>query len=206
MISFLQGKLILKKDKYIVLDVSGVGYKVFLSQKTLLKIPEIGQNLNPSTKLRIDGEPSRTIKLFCYLNVRENALDLYGFFDEKELEFFEILNSITGIGPKVALEISSLGPLEKIKDRILAQDQKIFEGIPGVGRKRAMTIILELSGKIKDVSLAHPKKETKIDEAEDILVGLGFSRQRVKEALSRVSRDMASEERIKEALRILGKQ
>jgi len=190
MISHLQGKIILKKDKFIVLDVNGVGYKVFLSQKALLKIPEIGQNL----------------KLFCYLNVRETAMDLYGFFDEKELEFFEILNAITGIGPKVALEISSLGPLEKIKDRILAQDQKIFEGIPGVGRKRAMTIILELSGKIKDISLARPKKETKIDEAEDVLAGLGFPRQRVKEALSRVSRDMAPEERIKEALRILGKQ
>lgn len=206
MISYLSGVIIIKKEKFVVLDVNGVGYKVFLSQKTLLKIPEIGQNLNPSTKLRIDGEPSRTIKLFTYLNVRENALDIYGFFDEKELEFFEILNAITGIGPKVALEISALGPLEKIKDRILAEDQKIFEGIPGVGRKRAMAIILELSGKIKDISLARPKKETKIDEAEDVLVGLGFSRQRAKEALSRVSKDMASEERVKEALKNLGGQ
>lgn len=188
MISFLQGKLILKKDKYVVLDVSGVGYKVFLSQKTLLKVPEIGQNL----------------KLFTYLVVRENVLDLYGFFDEKELEFFEILDSITGIGPKVALEISSLGPLEKIKDKILAEDGKIFEGIPGVGRKRAMSIILELSGKIKDVSLARPKKST--DEAENALAGLGFSRQRAKEALETIPKNISGEERVKQALKFLGKQ
>lgn len=188
MISFLQGILILKKDKYIALDVNGVGYKVFLSQKTLLKIPEIGQNL----------------KLFTHLIVRENVLDLYGFFDEKELEFFEILNSITGIGPKVALEISSLGPLEKMKDRILAEDVKIFEGIPGVGRKRAMTIILELSGKIRDVSLARPKKSA--DEAEDALVGLGFSRQRAKEALGNIPKEVSGGDRVKEALKILGKQ
>jgi len=190
MISFLQGKLILKKDKYIVLDVNGVGYKVFLSQKTLFKIPEIGQNL----------------KLFCYLNVRETAMDLYGFFDEKELEFFEILNAITGIGPKVALEISALGPVEKLKDRILAQDEKIFEGIPGVGRKRAMAIMLELTGKLKEISLSKSKKEAGFDEAEDALVGLGFSRQRAKEALTKVSKTTKeTDERVKEALKFLGR-
>lgn len=190
MISFLQGKIIFKKDKFIVLDVSGVGYKVFLSQKTLLKIPEIGQEL----------------KLFTYLSVRETALDLYGFLDEKELEFFEILNNISGIGPKVALEISALGPLEKIKNKILAEDSTIFEGIPGVGRKRAMTIILELSGRIRDISLARPKKGGTNDEAENALVGLGFSRQQAKEALSRISKGITAEERVKEALKNLGRQ
>ena len=188
MISYLQGKIILKKEKFIVLDVNGVGYKIFLSKKTLSKIPEIGQNL----------------KVFCFLNVRENSLDLYGFLDSKELEFFEILDDIRGVGPKAALEISSLGPLEKIKERILAQDEKIFEGISGIGRKKAMTIILELSGKIRDIS--KNKKTVKVDEAEEGLIGLGFSREKAKDALSKISKDIKdSEQRIKEALKVLGK-
>ena len=92
MIAYLEGKIILKKEKFIILDVNGVGYKIFLSKKTLSKLPEIDQNL----------------KVFCFLNVRENSLDLYGFLDLKELEFFEILDAISGVGPKAALEISSL--------------------------------------------------------------------------------------------------
>ena len=190
MISFLQGKIILKKDKFVVIDVGGVGYKVFLSKKALLNIPEISQSL----------------KVFCFLDIGENKMDLYGFLDEKEQEFFEILNNISGIGPKVALEISVLGPLEKIKDRILKQDEKIFEGIPGVGRKRAMAIMLELTGKLKEVSLSKPKKEAISDEAEDALIDLGFPRQKAKEALEKVSKTIkGTEERIKEAFKILGR-
>ncbi len=187
MISYLQGKIILKKEKFIILDVSGVGYKVFLSQGTFSKISEIGQNL----------------KLFCFLHVRENSLTLYGFLDYKELEFFEIIESISGVGPKAALEISVLGPLEKIKERILAQDEKIFEKIPGIGKKKAMTIILELSGKIKEVSKEKTKEP---DETEEALINLGFSRQRVKEVLRKVPQEIKdAQERIKEALKILGK-
>ena len=190
MIAYLEGKIILKEEKFVILDVKGVGYKVFLSKKTLSKLPEIGQNL----------------KIFCFLNVRENALDLYGFLDQKELEFFEILDSISGIGPKAALEISSLGPLEKIKEKILKQDEKIFEGIPGIGRKKAMAIILELSGKIKDISKKSLSGKPLSDEAEEGLIGLGFSRQKAKLALSKLPKDIKdSEEKMKEALKILGK-
>ncbi len=188
MIAYLQGKIILKKEKFIVLDVNGVGYKVFLSKKALSNLPAIGDDL----------------KLFCFLNVRENAMDLYGFLDLKELEFFEILDGIPGIGPKAALEISSLGPLEEIKEKILKQDEKLFQGIPGIGRKKAMTIILELSGKLRDIS--KEKKIPSTDEAEEGLVNLGFPRQKAKLALSKVSKEIKdSEQKIKEALKILGK-
>ena len=90
---------------------------------------------------------------------------------------------IRGVGPKSALDISALGSLDKIKDRILKQDEKIFEGIPGIGSKKAMTIILELTGKIKMVG---QKKGSK-DEAENALTQLGFSKQQARDALSRVS-------------------
>src|SRR3990167_4336464 len=106
MISYLEGKIILKRDKFIILEVNSIGYKVFLSRDTLYKLPEVGENL----------------KLFCFQNVKEEALDLYGFLTYDELDFFELLNDIRGVGPKSALDIAALGSLEKIKDRILSQD------------------------------------------------------------------------------------
>ncbi len=187
MISYLSGKIKFKTDKCIILDVNGVGYKIFLSQKTLAKIIESGN-----------------LELFCFLNVRETALDLYGFLTKEELDFFEILENIRGVGPKAALEISSLGPLEKIKKSIEAQDEKIFEEISGIGRKKAQTIILELSGKIKEL---YPIKKSKegISEPEQALINLGFSGQQAKEALSQVPKDIKDEEKIKQGLKILGK-
>lgn len=188
MIAYLNGRLILKRDKFIILEVNNIGYKVFLSQQTLLKLPQIGENL----------------KIYCYLNVGEAVLDLYGFLNQEELEFFETLNDIRGIGPKAALEISAVGPLEKIKDKILSQDENVFAGIPGIGQKRAQTIILELTGKIKTLGSAYAKAS--VDEAENGLVGLGFSRQQAKDALLSVPANVKNtEDRIKLALKNLGK-
>lgn len=186
MIAFLDGKIILKKEKFVILQVGGIGYKVYLNRQTLLKLPEIGE----------------TIKLFTYQNVKEEALDLYGFATYGEFEFFEVLMDIRGVGPKSALDISALGSLDKIKERILTQDEKIFEGIPGIGSKKAMTIILELTGKIKTLG----QKSSSADDAENALVQLGFSKQQAKEALNRIPSSVKnSEERIKLALKNLGK-
>ncbi|KKP93145.1 MAG: Holliday junction ATP-dependent DNA helicase RuvA [Parcubacteria group bacterium GW2011_GWA1_36_12] len=186
MIAFLSGKIILKRDKFIILEVNNIGYKVFLSKLSLLKLPEIGE----------------TIKLFCFHNVKEDASDLYGFFTYDEMDFFDILMDIRGVGPKAALEISAVGPLDKIKDKILKQDENVFAGIPGIGSKKAMTIILELTGKIK---MLGQKKES-ADEAENALVQLGFSKQQAKEALIRAPSNIKNtEERIKQALKTLGK-
>lgn len=188
MISFLSGKIKFKTDKYIILDVNGVGYKVFLSQKTLDKISQSG-----------------SLELFCFLNVRETALDLYGFLSKEELDFFELLDSIRGVGPKAALEIASLGPLEKLRKQIEAGDEKIFSEISGIGRKKAQAIILELSGKIKELSPAKKEKE-EISETEQALINLGFSRQQAQEALSQVPKEIKEDEkRIKEALKVLGR-
>lgn len=182
MISYLKGKIILKKDKFVVLNANNVGYKVFLSRKNM-----------PNISLGSDME------LFCSLDVKENSMNLYGFLDQSELDFFEILESIRGIGPKAALEISSLGPLEKIKEKIQLGEENIFDSIPGIGRKKAMSIIVELSGKIKEL----PRKS---DDTEEALVQLGFPRQKVREALKSVSDDVKNpEERMKQALKFLGK-
>lgn len=188
MISYLSGKVILRKEKFVVLDVNGVGYKVFLSKKSILKLPEINQNL----------------KLFCFQDVKENAIDLYGFFSYQELEFFETLNDIRGIGPKAAIEISSLGTLESLKDKILNQDETIFQSIPGIGQKKAMSIILELTGKIRNVT---KDKISRGDEIEDTLMGLGFTRQQAAGVLPKIPKEVKDpQERIKQALKLLGQK
>ena len=210
MISYLNGKILLKRDKFIILEVNNIGYKVFLSRQTLSRLDR-GSSMDSPSGLKlpentggINGSTQLTTRLFCFHNVKEAASDLYGFLTYDELEFFEILNDIRGVGPKAALEISSLGALEKIKDRILAQDEKIFEGIPGIGSKKAMPIILELTGKIK--LLSGQKAKSSADPAEDALIQLGFSRQQAKEALNNVPSNIKNmEERIKVALKNLGR-
>ena len=191
MIAYLQGNIILRREKFVILETQGVGYRIFLSQKTLEKIPE----------------QEKFLKLFCFLYVRENILDLYGFLTWGERKVFEILIGISGVGPKAALEISGLGPLENLKKSIEAGNGKIFEGIPGIGRKRAAKILLELSGKIKDYEPSKPKERAMdIDEpAFGALVNMGFSRNDVKEVIAKFPIEMDAESKIKEALRILGK-
>jgi len=190
MISFIQGKVILKKEKFVILEVSGIGYEIFLSKTSLDKVPQIGQNL----------------KIFCYLDIGERSLRLYGFFDYETLELFKLIRNIPGVGPKAALEISSIGPPEKIKKEIERGNEKIFEGIPGIGKKKAKKIILELSGKLK--TLPSPSKEKKIpeDEAFVALLNLGFKKEEIKKALSQISEEIKlPEERVKQALKLLGK-
>jgi len=195
MISYIEGKILLRRDKFIIVQAGSIGYQVFVSRKTLSKLPENADTINTSTPL--------SIKLFCYHKVTETASDLYGFVTAGELDFFELLMEIHGIGPKAALEISSLGSLESLKDSILKQDMKIFAGIPGIGAKKASTIILELTGKIR---LLDGQKKSSADPAEDALMQLGFSKQQAKDALGRVPahiKDM--EERVKMALKNLGR-
>jgi Holliday junction DNA helicase RuvA len=190
MIAYLSGKIILKRDKFVVLENGGIGYKVFLSQQNLLKLPAFAE--------ASAGKPE--IKLFIYHDIKEDKSDLYGFFTYDEMDFFETLMDIRGVGPKAALEISAVGPLDKIKDKILRQDENVFAGIPGIGSKKAMSIILELTGKIKMLG----QKKQSADETENALVQLGFTKQQAKDALSKVlTKD--PEERIKQALKNLGR-
>ena len=190
MISYLQGKVILKKENFLILGVSGVGYEVFLSKRSLDRIPQTGQNLN----------------LFCYLDVGERNLKLYGFLTYEELEFFKILRNISGVGPKASLEISSIGPPEKIKKEIEKGNEKIFEGIPGIGKKKARKIILELSGKLKTLEPSAQKESFLRDETFLALVNLGFKKEEAKKALSQLPKEIKDpKEKLKQSLKILGK-
>jgi Holliday junction DNA helicase RuvA len=186
MINYLKGKIALKEKDFIILEVNQIGFKIFLSDRALNKITKTGDFL----------------KVFTYLYLREETVKLYGFLTFEELGLFEILNDISGIGPKAALAISSLGSFDELKKAIREGDQKFFEGVRGTGRKKIQKIILELTGRIQEIK----KSPTKEDPALQALVSLGFPTQRVKEILSQLPKSIKeTEQRIKEALKMLNK-
>ena len=183
MINYLRGKIVYKNDKSLILENQGIGFKIFVSPNTLKNIPEA------------------EAKLFTYLYLREEAAELYGFLTPKELELFELLNDISGIGPKTAMMLASFGSLEKLKETM--ENGELPSEIKGIGKKRAQKILLELTGKIKEIK--KPLDTDRIDGTLDILISLGFSRQRAKEVLSGIPPDLDQEERVKKALKALGR-
>jgi len=193
MISHLSGKIILKKDGFVVLDVNGVGYEIFVSIPSVGMLPEKDSILN----------------VFCYLDVQERSLRLFGFLTYDELELFKVVKGVSGVGPKAALEISSVGSLERIKEK-MDGNADVFEGVSGIGKKKAQKIILELSGKLKTLK---PKPKLKKqgdnfdqDEVFTALINLGFSNDKIKEVLSQLPAEVkTSQEKITQALKFLGK-
>lgn len=167
-----------------MIGVGGVGYKVFCSPATLKKVSEGGES-----------------KIFTSLYLREDAAELYGFLNTEELGLFETLGGISGIGPKTAMMLASLGPLEKLKETM--ESGRLPSEIRGIGQKRMQKILLELTGKIKE--LKAPAVRGADDGTLDALVSLGFPRQKAREAVSEIPDGLSREEKIKEALKILGR-
>lgn len=194
MISYLNGEIISKRKNFIVLKVNDVGYKIFLPEKDLEKI-----NLNENF---VSNEVKREkTEIFTFFSLGREKLELFGFLTQEGLEFFEILNDISGVGPKTALVLSSFGSLEKLKEAIEKEDENFLKQIKGIGKKRMQKIILEITGKIKEV------KKTLIAEREpalEALISLGFSAQRASHALSQIPKEIQeTEKKIKEALKFL---
>lgn len=196
----------MKKDAFLILEVNGIGYEVFVSKRIMESIPPKESSVNTEDPTE-QAESGQNLNLFCYLDVGERSLKLYGFRTFEELEFFKLVRGISGVGPKAALEISAIGRPEKIKKEIEKGNEKIFEGVPGIGKKKAQKIILELAGKLKTKEPT-PKKEKdnlENDEAFLALRNLGFPKEQCKKALSEASKEIKdSQERVKMALQILG--
>lgn len=141
------------------------------------------------------------------MEANERGVKLFGFLSFAELEFFKIVRNIQGVGPKAALEISGVGPLDKIQGEIKKGNLKFLDGIPNIGAKKAAKVILELSGQIKTNALSKKKGkgDSENDEAFSGLVNLGFSKDTIKEALAGLPKEMPAAEKITQALKILGK-
>jgi Holliday junction DNA helicase RuvA len=187
MISYLKGKILLKRAGSLILETGGVGYKVFVGEAMLSQVKE-GQER----------------ELFCYLYLREDRMELYGFSNPETLRFFEVLNTISGIGPKAALALSSLGSIDEFKKAIEQKNERFFSTTKGIGKKKIQKIIVELTGKLDDIETP---KSAKPDDALDSLVALGFSKSDARQALSHVSPEITqTEQRIKEALKFFGRR
>lgn len=192
MISKLTGEIAHIGPKYIILDVSGVGYKIAVTSETINEI----------------GKTEMKVTLWTYLAVRENALDLYGFLNMPELNFFELLITISGIGPKTALGIMNAAPLQTLEMAIQTGDSSHLTKMNGIGKKVADKIILELKDKVETVThTPESKKAMKNDsDALEALKSLGYSQNEARDALKEVSKDIEkTSDKIKEALKILSK-
>ena len=191
MISRLKGILETKAEKYVIMDIGGVGFKIFVSAATLENLPAAGQSAT----------------LHTHLNVREEALDLYGFLTQEELKFFELLLTISGVGPKVALGVLSIASVKTLVSAIAKGEVEFLTKVSGIGTKIAQKIILELKDKIVKLGFEAGEAATLEDyEVIDALIGLGYTPNQARRAVRDLPKDVKGvEKRIKEALKMLGK-
>lgn len=181
MIAYLKGETLKITGKGIILNTGDVGYFVFLPKKTLSEIQE-----------------KDSVELFIHSNIREDAFDLYGFTTYQELEFFKELLNINGIGPKVGLEILNM-PVDKVKIAIVSGDTDYLSEIPGIGKKTAHRIVLELKGKVNLMDLDSPSKFADKDVNEDIveaLIKFGYHKHQVLKGLKKVPETITETEEI----------
>jgi len=192
MISYIEGEVILRGVNFIILKSGGVGFKVFVLPDVDVAVDRIG--------------------LYTHMAVREDALTLFGFNTYEEMELFEILIAVSGVGPKAGMGILSIANPNTIKLAIAKEDASILTRVSGIGKKTAERVILELKNKftladIKTGELNSTQQE--IMDQQDVieaLIGLGYGQNEVRQVLSNIPREKSLEERIKLALKQLGKK
>jgi holliday junction DNA helicase RuvA len=182
-IARLRGKPVSRRPDGLVLDVNGVGYLVAAT---------------PGVLRRAEGADEVVVE--TYLVVREDSLALYGFADAGERDLFEHLLSVSGVGPKVALSILSGSTASELRRAIALEDTKRFEAIPGIGKKTAQRVVLELKEKIGVTLVAEAEPGDHL-AARDALVELGYSVVDAERVLAEVDPGLAPEERVRQALR-----
>lgn len=191
MIGSLKGKVDFKSGITIIVDVHGVGYKVQVSSEVLGKAL-VGQE----------------IKIYTYTHVREDVLELFGFSSAEDLKLFEQIIGISGIGPRTALNIFSIGTRDGITEAIIKGDVEFFTQVSRLGKKNAQKLIIELKGKLgslEDLDLS-AEADGKSKEVMSVLKSFGFSVQEAKEAIKNIDKKVESvEEKVRLALKYLGK-
>lgn len=193
MIAYLKGKVINETDKSIILLVDNIGYEVFLPNKFLTKIKK-----------------KQELDLYIYHKQKEDAQELYGFESLKERDFFLKLISISGVGPKSALNVMSIANVQDLKEAIVSGDADIFKKVSGIGSKTAERIIVDLKSKFGSLSASSVNnKDLKNDsnlEIFEALNALGFNDNEVREVYNQIPKDLkTTSDKIKAALKLLKK-
>lgn len=199
MFAYIKGSLEVKTRGYVVIDVNGVGYKIFMSETAIEKIGEIGN----------------IVKVHTYLKVREDDMSLYGFNTNEELRMFELLLQVSGIGAKSAITILSNITPSSFALAVITNDIAKIKALPGIGPKTAQRIILELKDKIKTEEAISKDKSInineqvidneKISEAISALQVLGYSKKEIEKAIQKVDNSLSVEEIIKIGLKNLAR-
>jgi len=191
MISYLKGKVKYRGNGFIIVEVNHLGYKVFVTPP-----------------LYADLKPGQDSEFYTHQYVREDTLSLYGFKNLAELELFELLIGVSGIGPKSAMGIMSIASANDIKESIARGDSVLLTKVSGIGRKTAERVVLELREKISKLAGADGQYRGQLGSSDEIdaLMALGYSLGEAREALKAVDVKIKdSGERIKQALKKLGK-
>lgn len=189
MISKLTGKIVHTDPRFFILETHGVGYKIYTTAGILEK--------------QLENE----ISFWTYLAVREDALDLYGFLTREELEFFELLISVSGIGPKSALGILNVANPATIRKAAITEDPSYLTKVSGIGRKTAEKIVMELRNKFSEFDETEAAYSSHDSDSLEALKQLGYSERDSREALKKVPKEITdTSECIKHALKILSKK
>ena len=199
MIAFVSGILEMKLNGYIVIDVGGVGYKVFMSEASIDALGELGDK----------------VKVYTHHHVREDDISLYGFLTMEELNMFELLISVSGVGAKSALSILANIEPSSFALAVISNDTSKLVKIPGVGAKTAARIILELKDKLKDQDLVDKNKNVvkknaldneNIDEVISALQVLGYNRKDIEKVFEKIElNNLTLEDMIKQGLKYLAR-
>jgi len=184
MLSYINGTILEKGLNYIILENQGLGYKVFVTPETL------------------EAKNGDKAALYTYLKISDDGQSLFGLSDFSTLQFFELLITVSGVGPKVALAILSSSRVDAIRQAIANQDSAVFTRISGVGNKTAERIILELKSKMGVIESSGSSISS---DAFDALIALGYNQREVREALKKIDSALPSSQQLKEALKMLGK-
>ena len=199
MIYSLKGILLTAESNFLVVECAGVGYKCLTSLYT---------------QSAFSGKIGSEVMVYTYMNVRQDAVDLFGFSDKTELEYFKLLTSVSGVGPKAALAILSQFPADKLAILITSGDSKSLTAASGIGKKTAERIVLELKDKVSKGNFTQsnnsftniPIPNSKISEATKALATLGFSASDVVPILSTLGPEASVEEMINTALKSMAKK
>lgn len=195
MLAFLKGTLEIKQPTYVILDINGIGFEINIPFSTFNSLKEEGSE----------------IKILTYLYIKEDIVTLYGFATEEERKMFKQIITLPGTGPKIALSLLSCMSVEKIKSSIIHEEIDVLQKVPGIGKKKAKKLILELKEKIEKIfpriSLDLNKKikteDTYISNAISALISLGYNYKNASEAVEKAAKEnksIALEELIKKAL------
>jgi Holliday junction DNA helicase RuvA len=190
MISLLQGTIEFKGDRFAIINAQGVGYKVFVPPEVLRTV-HLGESA----------------KLWTHLQVREDALELYGFQNYAEMSFFETLISVSGVGPKSALGILGIAPLDSLKRAIASGETTYLTKVSGIGKKMAEKIIVELRDKMGGEGVSDSMRQELQSDADvlDALATLGYSAREARDVLAAIPQDISgTQKRLQEALQRLG--